>query len=148
MSPQPSIHTTLAHSYLTYFVCSMVGLFGDTLLGFDIAVVHAPTIAITCFVFGAVLIGWAQYTSRHTSTDQTKPYFLRGPYRYMRNPTHLGMVILVLGYTVVSGSVIFCAVTLIGYLISNIFFKKYEKLVVASYDGTYADYQSNVPKIF
>lgn len=148
MTTTPKVHTTLARSYLVYFVCSIVGLFGDTLIGFDIALLYAHTIALICFGLGAVLIGWAQYTSRHAHQEPGKPYFLKGPYRYMRNPTHLGIVVLVFGYTVVSGSVIFCVVTLVGYLISNIFFKQYELLLTESYDGVYADYQSKVPKIF
>ena len=142
-----SIHTTLAHSYLTYFIGSIVGLFADTLLGFDVALPYAPTIAVVCFVLGAVLILWAQYTSRHAKQEGKNPYFLCGPYRYMRNPTHLGMVVLVLGYTTVSGSIIFCAITIIGYLVSNIFFHRYESLLKETYDGTYEDYQKKVPKI-
>jgi protein-S-isoprenylcysteine O-methyltransferase Ste14 len=145
---QPSIHKTLAHSYLTYFICSIVGLFADTMVGFDIALPYANTLAIVCFAVGALLIGWAQYTSRHANANPAQPYFLRGPYQYMRNPTHLGMVILVVGYTAVSGSIIFCAITLLGYLISNIFFKKYESMLKTTYDATYETYQSKVPKIF
>lgn len=145
---QPSIHTTLAHSYLIYFICSIVGLFADTLLGFDVTLPYANTVAIICFGAGALLIMWAQYTSRHTKKDPKHPYFLHGPYRLMRNPTHLGMVVLVLGYTVVSGSVIFCAITLVGYLVSNVFFRKYETMLKTTYDGTYQEYQSKVPKIF
>lgn len=143
----PSIHTTLARSYLVYFICSIVGLFADTLLRFTVVLSYANMIAIVCFGLGALLIMWAQYTSRHTKKDSSRPYFLYGPYRYMRNPTHLGMVILVLGYTVVSGSIIFCAITLVGYLISNILFRKYESMLKTTYDGTYQEYQSKVPKI-
>ncbi len=146
--PTPSVHTILARSYLIYFVCSIVGLFADTMLGFTIAIPHAQTIAFICFAIGALLILWAQYTSRTTKADPKHPYFLYGPYRYMRNPTHLGLVILVLGYTVVSGSVIFCLVTLVGYLVSNIFFRKYESILTQTYDGAYQSYQSKVPKIF
>lgn len=144
----PSIHTTLARSYLIYFICSIVGLFADTLLRFDVALSHANTIALVCFGVGALLIMWAQYTSRQTKKDATHPYFLYGPYRLMRNPTHLGLVILVLGYTVVSGSIIFCAITLVGYLVSNVFFRKYESMLKTTYDGAYEEYQSKVPKIF
>jgi len=148
MQSNPSVHTTLAHSYLVHFIASIVGLFADTLVGFEVVLPHSPVLAITYFVLGAGLIFWAQRTSRHSVRDTTKPYFLRGPYRYMRNPTHLGLVVLVVGYTVVSGSIIFCTITLVGYLVSNIFFRKYESLLRQTYDGAYEDYQSNVPKIF
>ena len=147
----PSIHTTLAHSYLVYFVCSVVGLFADTLIGFDVTMRFGPQIAIICFGAGALLIAWAQYTSRyyakHEGDSPSSPYFFHGPYRYMRNPTHLGMVILVTGYTVVSGSIVFFVLTLIGYLVSNIFFHTYEAILTRTYDGEYKNYQSKVPKI-
>ncbi len=65
----------------------------------------------------------------------------------MRNPTHTGILLLVTGYTAVSGSVIFLAVTLIGYLISNMFFKKYEALLHAEYGTEYAEYKNTTPKI-
>ena len=143
-----NIHTTLARSYLTYFICSIVGLFADTLIGFDVSLAYASTIAIICFIIGAMLILWAQRTSRHAKEEGGAPYFLRGPYQYMRNPTHLGMVLLVVGYTAISGSIVFCAITVIGYLVSNIFFKKYESMLKVQYDGAYKEYQSKVPKIF
>ena len=146
--PNDSIHTTLAHSYLTYFICSIVGLFIDTLIGFTINVRFGNHIAIICFLTGTLLIAWAQYTSRHTHVQTSTPYFFRGPYRYMRNPTHLGIVILVTGYTVVSGSLVFFAVTVIGYLISNIFFHQYEAILDRTYGGEYKTYQAKVPKIF
>lgn len=149
-----SIHATLAHSYLAYFVFSIIGLFVDTLIGFDMPPsVYANTITVICFGVGALLILWAQYTSRtakHTNPEDQSPadpYFFRGPYRYMRNPTHLGMVILVTGYTAVSGALVFFVVTVIGYLVSNIFFQKYEAILDRTYDGAYKQYQKEVPKI-
>lgn len=144
-------HKTLARSYLTYFICSVVGLFADTLIGFHIDVAYANEIAFVCFGVGAVLIGWAQYLSRNFGKEATlsqDPYFARGPYRYMRNPTHLGIVILVMGYTVVSGSLVFFGVTIIGYLISNKFFHRYESIVGETYGKTYQEYKARVPKIF
>lgn len=147
---QNSIHFTLAQSYLAYFVCSIVGLFADTLIGFDVHLPFANPITLICFAIGALLIVWAQYMSRHFGKGgdlSSDPYFRRGPYRYMRNPTHLGMVILVTGYTVVSGSLIFFAVTVIGYIISNILFHKYERILGKTYGEQYEEYQAKVPKI-
>lgn len=146
---QPTIHTRLAQSYLAYFVASIVGLFVDTMISFDIGrFAYAGIVAVVCFALGGVLIAWAQYTSRHTKHSPSDPYFHKGPYRYMRNPTHLGIVFLVTGYTAVSGSIVFFGVTVIGYVVSNIFFQKYEALLDLTYDGVYEDYKRDVPKIF
>lgn len=143
-----SLHTVLARSYLAYFVASIAGLFVDTYIGFSVLLRYAPWVSAMCFLIGAVLIWWAQYTSRSVARNPSQQYFLYGPYRYMRNPTHLGIVILVLGYTIISGSIVFCGITILGYVISNIFFKKYERILLETHDGAYQTYQSKVPKIF
>ncbi len=149
MKRHESIHIVLAKSYLVHFVCSMLGLFADYFLGFEMNVPYALYIAITFFIIGPILIFWAQYTSRYV--EQThgygKKYFHFGPYRYMRNPTHLGLLILVAGYTLVSGSLMLFLSTLIGYLVSNIFFKKYESILATTADGEYKTYRSSVQKI-
>ncbi len=138
-----TIHSKLAKSYLTYFICSILGLFLDTFIGIDINLKYAEPIAFVCFILGTFLILWAQYTSR----KKDGPYFFRGPYRFMRNPTHLGIVFLVTGYTLVSGSIIFFAITIVGYFISNIFFQKYESILDRTYGPEYQKYKAEVPKI-
>lgn len=141
---KPTIHIVLAHSYLAYFVFSLLGLFADSLFGFNIPLAHGNTIALIAFAVGSLLIWWAQGTSAKKSD---RPYFERGPYRYMRNPTHIGIMLLVAGYAAVSGSVIFLAVTVIGYVVSNFFFKKYESLLHTEYGAEYKSYKKEVPKI-
>ncbi len=148
MEKTPSVHVTLAQSYLVYFVCSIIGLFIDTFVGFGIHLSYANPITLACFVVGTLLILWAQATSRRYSAEQAVgAYFYRGPYRYMRNPTHLGMVFLVTGYTLVSGSIFFFLITIIGYVVSNILFHKYEAILDRTYGKEYKDYQKTVPKI-
>ncbi len=145
MTTKTSIQINLAHSYLAYFAFSLLGLFADTFWGFGTPLYHGEAIALMCFILGPLLIYWAQSTS---STQSDLPYFVRGPYQYLRNPTHIGIVILVAGYTAVSGSIAFLVVTIIGYIISNVFFKKYESLLHKEYGELYKNYKKIVPKIF
>ncbi len=145
METKSSIHLTLAHSYLSYFIFSVVGLLADSFFSFEAPLPHGQWIAIVCFILGPMLIWWAQYTS---AVKSDKPYFERGPYCLMRNPTHIGIMILVAGYTAISGSIIFLAVTIVGYLVSNVFFKKYESLLHIKYGDLYKKYKAKVPKIF
>jgi protein-S-isoprenylcysteine O-methyltransferase Ste14 len=148
MEQKPTIHTTLAHSYLMYFLASMVGLFADSFLNLDFHYAFATVSAIICFALGPLIMAWAQYTSwRCKKNDCNELYFHHGPYRYMRNPTHLGLLILITGYTLINGSVIFFLVTLIGYLVSNIFFKKYESILQDTYGTDYEDYKASVQKV-
>lgn len=145
-----TIHTTLARSYIAYFLFSLLGLLADSLIHFDVSVPYGNSIALACFILGPMLMFWAQATSNvfhPTSRDTQQTYFMRGPYRYMRNPTHLGIVILVIGYAAVSGSIIFLAITILGYVVSNTFFKRYEKIAAEQYGEQYSHYKSDVPKI-
>jgi protein-S-isoprenylcysteine O-methyltransferase Ste14 len=145
MGTKASIQINLAHSYLAYFAFSLIGLFVDTFWSFGAPLEYGNSVALACFVVGPLLIWWAQGTS---SIKSDIPYFKRGPYRYLRNPTHIGIVMLVAGYTAVSGSIVFLAVTVLGYLISNVFFKRYESLLHTEYGEQYSDYKKTVPKIF
>lgn len=150
MNTAANIQTTLARSYLAYYLFSILGLLADSLIGFDVVIPFGSAIAITCFIVGPALMIWAQQTSnplkkKHHAVKHE--YFLYGPYRYMRNPTHLGLVVLVTGYTAVSGSILFLAVTIIGYVVSNILFRRYEAIVAEKYGEQYEQYKSKVPKI-
>ncbi|HEY0980433.1 MAG TPA: methyltransferase [Candidatus Paceibacterota bacterium] len=149
-TPPRALHITLARSYMAYFLFSMLGLLADSIVGFSVVIPFGSIIAITCFISGAMLMMWAQKTSNHfraKTPDAAPRYFHHGPYRYLRNPTHLGMVIMVTGYAAISGSVIFLGVTVLGYIVSNVFFKRYEAIVVEQYGEEYTNYKSDVPKI-
>lgn len=147
---KPSVHVVLAQSYLTYFIFCSLGLFLEVFFPMNIYVPHAKIFAILCFAVGPLLILWAQYTSKRFEIlkKQTgQPQFNRGPYRYLRNPTQFGLVILVGGYALVtSASTLFIA-TGIAYLISNIFFRKHEEILESRYGEPYKEYKSSVPKI-
>ncbi|MBY0328774.1 hypothetical protein K2Q02_01635 [Patescibacteria group bacterium] len=144
------LHTTLARSYFAYYLFSIVGLLADSIIGFDAPIRFGQTIAISCFILGPLLIVWAQRTSSHfrqRGEDTQHPYFIHGPYRLMRNPTHLGLVILVTGYAAISGSAIFLCLTVLGYIVSNMLFKRYELIITEKYGDHYTEYKKKVPKI-
>lgn len=143
-----TIHETLATSYIVYFLASLVGLLVDIFIFAPFDIPYAHTIAIICFGLGPLIILWAQSTSwKFLQQSSMSMYFKYGPYRFVRNPTHLGLLILVTGYTLISGSLIFFLTTFIGFLVSNIFFTKYERLNEQTYGEHYRAYQSRTPKI-
>lgn len=132
-----------------YFIASMIGLFADSFLHLDFHFALARIAAIVCLLLGPIIIAWAQYTSwKCKRIHNCGPYFNHGPYRFLRNPTHIGLVILVAGYTFVSGSVVFFLITVLGYLASNVFFKKYESILETTYGDMYEAYKHAVKKIF
>lgn len=137
------IHNILAHSYLVYFIFSLIGLFADTVFHFDIDIPFSNLLAVIFFGAGPLLILWAQYTSHKHS-----PYFNHGPYRFLRNPTHLGLLILVTGFSLINTSVIFFGITLIGYILSSYFFQKYEHALHEIHTNEYEEYKKKTYKIF
>lgn len=143
-----TIQHLLAKSYLAHFIFSLIGLFVDAFIAAPFDVGYARPIAIVFMGLGPLLMLWAQYASwRCHRAGHAHEHFYHGPYRFVRNPTHLGILILVTGYTLISGSLVFFGTTLLGFLFSNIFFKKYEHINHASLGGEYADYAARTPKI-
>lgn len=150
MSENQTIQHILAKSYLSYFIASFIGLFVDAFISIPINVKFALPLAIIFMGLGPLLMLWAQYTSwrcRREAHGHSAAFFHHGPYRFIRNPTHLGILILVTGYTLVSGSLVFFGTTLIGFLLSNIFFSKYEKITHETYGEKYLEYKTHTPKI-
>lgn len=145
-----SVHRVLAQSYLAYFLLCLLGLFLGLFFPMQFSVPHARLFAILCFGVGPALIVWAQLTSRRFEIvkEQTgQAQFNRGPYRYLRNPTQLGLVILVAGYAFASGTAILFVTAGGAYLISNIFFRKHESILEDRYGQPYKEYKTSVPKI-
>ncbi len=145
-----SVHVVLAQSYLTYFLLCSFGLFLETFFPLTIPVPQSVNLAVICFAVGPLLILWAQITSHRyhlarKETDQVRFDF--GPYRFLRNPTHLGLLILVGGYTLVTQAAMLFVVTGVAYIVSNIFFRKYEILLENTHGDTYKTYKSSVRKI-
>jgi protein-S-isoprenylcysteine O-methyltransferase Ste14 len=108
----------------------------DVFFPVTISVPRPTVFATICFAVGPLLILWAQYTSHRFEIikKQTgQPQFNRGPYKYLRNPTQLGLLILVAGYTLVSQAATLFIATGIAYIISNVFFKKHESILESKY---------------
>ncbi len=146
----PSVHVVLAKSYLTYFLLCSFGLFFDIFFPVTVYVPKPTFLAIVCFTIGPLLILWAQYTSHKfeiikKQTGELK--FNKGPYKFLRNPTQLGLVILVGGYTLVTQAGTLFIATGLAYIISNVFFRKHESILESKYGQPYQEYKSSVPKV-
>jgi protein-S-isoprenylcysteine O-methyltransferase Ste14 len=150
MTQPQTVHHILAKSYLAHFVASMIGLFIDAFIAAPFDVGYARPLAIIFMGLGPLLMLWAQYTTwqcQRGAHSHSAQFFRHGPYRFVRNPTHLGILILVTGYTLISGSLVFFGTTLLGFLISNIFFGKYENFNHESFGEEYNQYKARTPKI-
>jgi protein-S-isoprenylcysteine O-methyltransferase Ste14 len=145
-----SVHKVLATSYLTYFLLCSLGLFLGIFFPLHFSVPNSLTFAVICFGLGPALMIWAQYTSHRFEIIKQKTgelHFSKGPYRYLRNPTHLGLVILVLGYAFATETAMLFATTGLAYIISNFFFRRHEQILEFRYGEPYKNYKSSVRKI-
>ncbi|MEK7227811.1 MAG: methyltransferase [Patescibacteria group bacterium] len=111
---------------------------------------NAIVLAKICFMVGPLLIVWAQITSgkfEEIKRTTGEIRFKRGPYRYLRNPTQLGLVILVLGYAFATSTAMLFLTTCVAYLISNVFYKRHEHILEQKYGESYKEYKSSVRKV-
>ncbi len=145
-----AVHRVLATSYLAYFLFCSLGLFLGLFLPVNFFVSHNSFWAIICFVVGPLFIFWAQVTSYKFEVIKKKTgqlAFKRGPYRILRNPTQLGLLILVLGYAFATQTAILFLSTATAYIISNVFFRKHESILESRYGDSYKSYKASVKKV-
>ncbi len=145
-----SVHEVLAKSYLSYLILCSFGMFFDILFPLKLSFVYGGLISIIFFILGPALIFWAQYTSymfEKTKKQTGEVLFRKGPYRYLRNPTQLGLLILIAGYALATGAAFLFICTGVAYLISNVFFRRHEMILEHKYGEPYKEYKSSVKKI-
>lgn len=145
---KPSVHVILARSYMTYFILCAIGLWVDSYISIDFTFGFATYASYVLFIVGPLLILWAQLSSKKFEKNKNgHPYFYYGPYAFLRNPTHLGLLLLVAGYTLVSGSVVFFGTTLVSYILSSFFYKQHEEVLHETYGQEYDQYKEKVKKV-
>ncbi len=151
-SKHNTVHHILAQSYFLFFLAVLSGVFLDILFPVEISISKPPTVyGAIAMVFGTILIFWAQSTSRSGAKERrqketlTHEHFLRGPYKYLRSPTHAGLTMLVFGYGLLSNDFFVVLTTLVFALVSRIvYIKKQENILEEKYGQSYTDYKKKV----
>lgn len=146
----PSVHKVLATSYITYFMFCSLGLFLSIFFPIKFSIPNQALFGIISFGLGPLLIFWAQYTSYRFEIIKKQTgqiVFAKGPYRYFRNPTQIGLLFLVLGYAFVTKTLMLFIATFVSYLVSNFFFKKHEQILEDRYGEDYLKYKQKVNKV-
>ncbi|KKR78979.1 MAG: hypothetical protein UU24_C0020G0005 [Candidatus Nomurabacteria bacterium GW2011_GWA2_40_9] len=143
-----TVHKTLAHSYIVYFLILVLGVCLDLL--FPIRIFHTSIMAPIGFVFlvfASFIIFWAQKSSRDLlkAEEVTKEHFCRGPYCYSRTPTHWGLFFLALGFGFIMNAFFIILFTIISFIITKItFVQKQEKLLEQKFGAPYTEYKKSV----
>lgn len=144
------VHFILSHSYVVFMVAVVCGVFLDSAFVFNIFKYSAYAYGgFSMIIGGSILIYWAQSSSSRIKKVKGIPVsekdFERGPYKYSRNPTHIGMTIMTLGLALVLNSFFMLICVLLASLITKfIFLKKEEQLLEEKYGEQYLLYKKKV----
>ncbi len=145
------VHIILSHSYTMFFFAVILGLVFDIVIPISIFADYIyQQIGAILILLGSILIYWAQHASscskeKMAQEESSKRNFACGPYKYSRNPTHIGLTIMTLGLAFVLNSLFSIILVVIASLITKfIFLKKEEILLEKKYGQDYLDYKKKV----
>lgn len=147
-----SVHHVLAQSYFLFFLAVLVGLFLNIFFPVEISSSNPPVLyGVISILAGTLIVVWAQQTSRQGMHERrnkeslTHEHFLRGPYKYLRSPTHVGLTLLVFGYGLMSNAFFIVLTTLVFAVISRlVYIKREEKILEKKYGQSYSEYKKKV----
>lgn len=150
LNPINLIHVVLGHSYLVYFFSILTGLAIQIYYPYKISREGIDLLGFVLIILGPALMYWAQNTTdksaklRGEGVNDWK-IFYRGPYIFTRSPTHLGLFILVLGFSFIMNSLWLLLFSTVAFLITRcVFIRKEESLLVNKYSDAYTNYQKKV----
>ncbi len=145
------IHVVLGHSYLVYFGALVVGLLLDAFFPYYEVPKDVSAFGFCLIIVGTILIVWAQNTSRSThemrnGKEVHHEHFFKGPYKFTRSPTHLGLGFMMLGLAFVFNSMFMVITAIVSYLLTRyVFIGKEESLLAKKYGEHYLTYKKRVP---
>lgn len=144
------VHILLSHDYAIFFFAIVLGVVVDQIFNFNFFDRELyQYIGLIMIVLGSLLIYWAQSTTSPSKPEVKKErdfnFFFRGPYKYTRNPTNLGLTTMSIGLGFLINSVFSIVFIVITYLISRfIFIRKQDSILEERYGSIFADYKKKV----
>lgn len=141
------VHKILAHSYSVYLIFLLIGVCLDVFFSFKIFDnSFVAYIGVLFLMLGAVLIFWAQKTSRNFKKNIiNKEMFYHGPYRFTRTPTNFGLFFLMLGFGLVVNAFFIVLFAFICFILGKfVFLDKQEKILEEKYGAPYIEYKKLV----
>jgi protein-S-isoprenylcysteine O-methyltransferase Ste14 len=147
--PQGMVHFVLSHSYMVYLSAVVLGVLFDLLFPFSVFVAKSyQYIGLVLIMLGTILIYWSQSTSEVTKEKSDKGLsrdFFAGPYKFSRNPTHIGLALSTIGLACMINSPFSIIFTVIAFIITkSIFLKEEEHLLEREYGDAYRAYKKKV----
>lgn len=147
-----TIHHVLARSYFAYLLGIVGGVLLNSLVPLPYHLDHGRTIGLVGMMLGTLVILWAQGTSRRSRSARSAPSedeafmaLKRGPYRFFRSPTHIGLFLLSLSLGMMLYSFWMVLIACGLFLFTRYtFVKKEEGMLLERYGNAYARYKKSV----
>jgi len=144
------IHVLLSENYVIFFAAVILGVVFDAI--FPIRIFHGKFheyLGLILIIMGTIIIYWSQLTSRVTSKKQPVErnvnFFLKGPYRYTRNPTNFGLTLSIFGLGFLIDSIILMVFMFVAYMISKMFFmRRQDAILKERYGSIFEEYKEKV----
>lgn len=143
------VHMVLSHSYTTFLLAIFLGVIFD--IYFPISIFNHKAfqyLGVVMILFGTCIVYLAQHASACFSKNKKEKSaldFTFGPYKYTRNPTHLGLTIMSLGFALVINSLFSLIFLIVAALISKfVFVRKQEQALEDKYGESYREYKKIV----
>lgn len=110
------------------------------------------SLGLSILILGTFFVLWAQNSSRKTKAKRIHPDkeisstgFIKGPYKFFRSPTHIGIFILSLGLAFLVNSVVLVISSILAFVFTKVvFIPKEEKMLKEKYGEAYEDYKRKV----
>ena len=144
------MHFILSQSYIVFFYALIVGVFLHMYFKTPLFQKQfSPTLGIIFVIAGSMLILWAQTTSSKSKKKMLEQNvsreFARGPYKWTRKPTHIGIFVMILGFVIVTNSLYILLTLMIALLVTKFFFSHFHHFSMIEYHGdTYREYKKKV----
>jgi protein-S-isoprenylcysteine O-methyltransferase Ste14 len=143
------VHFILSHSYIVFLIAVVLGAVLHIAFPVELFTGRVyPYLGFAMIIAGSGLIYWAQATSSASQKDMEKTgkrNFERGPYKYSRNPTHIGLTVMTLGLAFLLNSFFVAIFLIIASIITKfIFLRQEEDLLAKRYGQEYLDYKKKV----
>lgn len=144
------LNVILSYSYVVFFSAVILGVIFDIFIPHDLFSLKIFEYIGLFFIFiGSLIAYWAQYTSRRKKNYAPRQVvvsdFKRGPYKYLRHPTHFGVFVMIIGFSLIINSLFSILFSIIAYIFVRVLFqKKEEKYLENKYGQVYLDYKKEV----
>lgn len=141
------VHRVLSYSYTMFFIAIIIGIILNII--FPVRIFNLPIYkygGLAMIMVGSWFVYWAQNTSgRIHKYEITEKYFEHGPYKYTRNPTHLGLSAMIIGLGFLLNAVFIVLISVFASLVTKfVFLKREEDLLERKYGNAYKEYKEKV----